>query len=69
MSSARGRKRKECTGKIKYDSMNQAVMVLKNLKVNDDLHTYKCQFCGKWHLGHMTYKIRKIIEQRKGIYG
>jgi len=65
MSSARGRKRKECTGKIGYETQHDAIMALRRVSISD-LHSYKCRFCGKWHLGHVPWKVRKIIETRKG---
>lgn len=56
MASKRRLRRKSCEGKVRYQTPQIAMSVLFRLKrqkkLNGVLNTYKCKFCGKFHLGH-----------------
>jgi len=62
---------KECkaTGKLKYPTekdANRARMIMWHKDphvVLDDLHSYKCEFCGQFHIGHKSYYEK--IKQRE----
>lgn len=45
------------SGKVKFDTHEQAAVrageILMNSKTSE-LATYKCKFCGKWHLTSNT---------------
>ena len=56
MASKRRLRRKSCEGKAKHDTKDNAVVAIKVLVRNrghqGQLHAYRCDFCGKWHVGH-----------------
>ena len=29
-----------------------------------DLHSYLCEFCGSWHVGHKSYYEKKLEQER-----
>ena len=44
----------QCADKEKFDSVALANKVLKTRKIASARQVYKCEFCGKWHLGGAT---------------
>lgn len=44
----------QCANKEQFDSVTLANKVLKTRKVSSARQVYKCEFCGKWHLGSAT---------------
>lgn len=51
MASLRNKRRKQCDGKVRHESQRFAIVSLLKSK-REDMHPYKCQFCGGWHVGH-----------------
>jgi hypothetical protein len=48
--------RAECQGKVRFRSPERARGTLskyRNERDAPDMHTYRCSFCGSWHLGHV----------------
>jgi hypothetical protein len=61
-------RRKSCTGKIRYESFNDANKhaVSMHYKTGQWFAAYHCKFCGGWHIGHPPYSVRQsIIDQKK----
>lgn len=54
MASKRAIRRRECGHKKRYENQTLAVKQLINLKRkdNDRMRSYRCRFCGGWHVGH-----------------
>jgi hypothetical protein len=53
MASKRNVRRKQCAGKVKYTSANDAWAALRHLRGRlGTMQAYHCTFCGGWHLGH-----------------
>lgn len=52
------KKRCRKSGKVKFDSHEQAAIRAGEIlqrSTEKELGTYKCEFCGKWHLtSHLT---------------
>lgn len=61
MASKRHIRRKQCSGKVKYGSMDAANIVVDNWHKHGDtfIHAYECKFCGQYHIGHMPKEMRK----------
>lgn len=49
-----------CTGKLSYDTWHHAEKVAKRMRrAHDEMtQTYKCRFCGKFHVGQSSVKRR-----------
>jgi hypothetical protein len=54
MSSKRRVRRKQCGTKIKYATQAEA-----EAHQHGGLRPYRCDYCGKFHLGHTPAKVRK----------
>jgi len=68
MSSKRHRRRKQCSGKVRYESIERAqgaanLLWVKGLK----LRAYGCRFCGGFHVGHMMRKVRRKLAAKRGL--
>jgi hypothetical protein len=48
-----------CKKKRVYDTVEEANIIIKKLK-HENLESYSCSFCGKWHLGHNRKNIMDI---------
>jgi hypothetical protein len=50
------RKDKQCTGKRRFETHRAAGQLLGWLRKRNEgakqMHPYKCEWCGGWHLGH-----------------
>jgi hypothetical protein len=65
MASKRHLRRRSCGKKRPFDSFEQASTFLSNQKGVHGFQIYKCDFCHKWHFGHMKSKnIHAMIEKR-----
>lgn len=56
MSSKRALRRRQCTGKQRFDSEADAIRAIRSL-VRTQGHSghispYRCRFCGGFHFGH-----------------
>ena len=73
MASKRGLRRKACqrNGKPKkrYESKELADIDVRNLwkYKGERVHSYKCDFCGWWHIGHMPKRQRQAMNARRGL--
>ena len=54
VSSKRRIRRKQCDGKIRHKTKEDAHSARYSLqkKTGEWLRIYKCKFCGGWHVGH-----------------
>lgn len=55
MTSKRQLRRRECGSKVRYATQPEAEAEIRGRH----LHPYKCPWCGKFHLGHMTGKTKR----------
>lgn len=58
-----------CNGKFGFTSYSKASRAMKNLLRRGDrnLHVYRCEHCGGWHVGHMQTPQRREWEESKKI--
>lgn len=53
MSSKRAIRRRSCADKAKYETIELAQAAARRGKHRGQLlNAYRCQFCGKFHIGH-----------------
>jgi hypothetical protein len=57
MSSKRRIRRNKCTSKVRHADQHSAGAAIAKLAKRMGgmlgyMQTYKCQFCGGWHIGH-----------------
>lgn len=55
MSSKRRIRRRACAGKQRHETQTEAVAHIIHLRQSfpaERLRSYKCRFCGGWHVGH-----------------
>ena len=70
MASKRHLRRKQCDGKIKYPD---ALTAHRSAGVASDrssgwISSYKCEFCGFYHIGHPPKKIKRLlVAKRNGL--
>lgn len=59
MASKRGKRRKECSGKVGHKNRDAAMRARRRLSSNKagayPMNVYKCQYCGQWHIGHKPH--------------
>lgn len=68
MSSKRARRRKSCEGKKAHEteaSAHGAVLALRK-QGHQYVNSYRCAFCGKFHIGHQPKQIRQAIAAGRG---
>ena len=53
MSSKRNIRRRQCTGKVKFDCVQEAWNQAHYRKLTG-VNVYKCRFCSGYHIGHMN---------------
>lgn len=55
------------TGKVQLESYELAVKVRGRYSHTGKCSVYKCEFCGKWHVGRRLHKTegRPVIEDRE----
>lgn len=60
MSSKRAIRRKECGGKVRYESAGAAAYVVGQMrragKVDGRMNVYSCKFCKGYHFGHAPHQ-------------
>lgn len=68
VSSKRALRRKACSGKRRYGTEEEARAGIAGLRRKEPatgwLTTYKCRFCGGFHFGHPTRRVRQAIAAR-----
>ena len=58
MSSKRRIRRKQCGDKRRYEIQEEASRVLWTLRnKRSEATAYKCQWCGKFHIGHSKFDV------------
>lgn len=66
---SRYRKRQSrCKRKHRYDSEDEAVLVLAHYSDTSGLMPYRCRYCAGWHLGHndaWIYEQKKLRHQER----
>lgn len=63
MASKRLQRRKQCTGKVKY-TVDTVHAMLDSKHQGLGLHSYKCKFCGSWHVGRMSLEYKAKVDNR-----
>jgi hypothetical protein len=56
MASKRRLRKSICGNKVKYENQTEAVSSLITVKRNNNIRSYKCRFCNKWHIDHWNMK-------------
>lgn len=70
MASKRRLRKRQCEGKIRYTTMEQAIAQAKNLRRRSGIvyDAYKCPHaCGGFHVGRRTDKVNHTIKTRRNI--
>jgi hypothetical protein len=44
---------RSCTRKTAYGPNRARTVAVERQRAGDDVHPYRCPFCGLWHLGHV----------------
>lgn len=69
MSSKRRLRRKQCGSKTKFEAPEHGQKAIANMRRRNTLLAYvvvyKCQFCGKYHIGH-PMGTRMVITRQTG---
>ena len=69
MASKRRVKRKRCTNKIRYASMDTALQqrkwMLRNATAGTKISAYPCPNCGGFHVGHQPSRVTQSIAARR----
>jgi len=68
MASKRRLRRRACTSKVTYNSVQEAnnakfANVRRGEKSFLRVHPYKCTFCSKFHLGRTPHRIKIAIKK------
>jgi hypothetical protein len=66
VASKRRKRRKSCRGKKRYDEEWQAAVEakrLRQLKSDQRIGWYRCQFCGGWHVGRRDKALLRMAAQ------
>lgn len=58
---------KSCYGKIRFDDKETADKAMWSYRkaYASRMNSYHCKFCGGYHIGHMPYKVRQSIADKK----
>lgn len=68
MSSKRRIRRRSCDGKVPYDDEGAAVSAagwLRKSHEGGSWRAYRCEFCGRWHVGRPSAKERRATAARR----
>ncbi len=68
MSSKRRIRRRSCGSKVGYDDKTAAVAAAGALRKKYEGGTYqayRCEFCGRWHVGRPNAKERRATAARR----
>jgi hypothetical protein len=52
-----------CAGKVRFDSAKLAATVANRSKTIGRRDTYRCQTCGKWHVGVTKWRSEGATER------
>ena len=59
MASKRAVHRKQCGNKVRHPTQTEAAgarrALIKQKGWTGTINTYRCPFCGGWHIGHTGY--------------
>lgn len=65
MSSKRALRRRQCKGKVRYDSQMAAQAAIGRLRRNTGAmgwySAYRCRWCGGFHFGHTPQRVRQAM--------
>ena len=66
MASKRHVRRKACEGKVKFTDQEKATKAAYSYlkSYGQYMHTYKCKFCSRWHIGHPPKAVRRALAAR-----
>ena len=69
MSSKRAQRRKACGGKQRFATQAETIDAIRALTRDKGwqgwLVPYRCKFCGGFHYGHASAKVRAAILDRR----
>ncbi len=61
--------RRQCKNKVPYETAERATQVMERRiamgTIKGEMNVYPCRFCGKFHMGHVSAKVRREIERRR----
>ena len=60
MASKRRLRRNKCLNKVQHDTYDNAMIALRKTN-GTGLLIYKCEYCGKYHVGHLAHRIYKEL--------
>lgn len=68
MSSKRHLRRRSCEGKVAYESQVEAARqagLVRRAHQGGSWAAYRCDFCGKWHVGRPSARQRRATRDRR----
>lgn len=66
MASKRRLRRKACDGKAKHERDGAVIAAgIARKRSGHYIVSYKCRFCGKYHIGHPPSSVRKALSLKK----
>jgi len=69
VASKRARRRHACLGKRAYASKVEAMQAAYALRSEGIVGTYRCRWCGQWHVGHVPRRVLQAIAARREAAG
>jgi hypothetical protein len=71
MASKRGKRRKSCGQKKRYETREEALAVWRSLQRREThpMRVYPCRFCRGYHVGHMPHKNVRAMENKRMQHG
>lgn len=67
LASKRRVRRKACEGKVGHETQDYALIALQRSYDNGiPMNVYKCQFCPKWHVGHLSNRLKRARAWARG---
>ena len=64
MSSKRLLRKRQCGDKVKYSDQTEAVAAIISFRRRNSIYlkSYKCSFCGTWHIGHTKRSLKFYVD-------
>lgn len=67
MASKRAARRRKCGTKVRFDQEQDAKTRAVELsrQTGSQWTPYRCEHCGKWHVGHTPHYVRLLMDKRR----
>lgn len=59
MSSKRKMRKNQCIGKVRHDTLKEAIAARKRTPEFGKMQSYKCRWCHAYHNGHVPTEKKK----------